>query len=84
MLPPNAPTCAKDSNEDLTMVSASSYHSGGVNGLRADGSVGFYSETVDCGSRLGENWVDADPTGKSPFGVWGALGSISGGESTSM
>ncbi len=87
VLPPNSPSCRTDVSNPgwgCGYMSASSYHSGGVNGLRADGSVGFYSETVDCGSRLGENWIDADPTGKSPFGVWGALGSISGGESTSM
>ena len=87
VLPPNSPSCRTDVSNPgwgCGYMSASSYHSGGVNGLRADGSVGFYSETVDCGSRLGESWVDADPTGKSPFGVWGALGSISGGESTSM
>ena len=87
ILPPNSPSCRTDVSNPgwgSGYMSASSYHSGGVNGLRADGSVGFYSETVDCGSRLGESWVDADPTGKSPFGVWGALGSISGGESTSI
>ena len=27
-------------------MSASSQHAGGVNGLRADGSVAFYSETI--------------------------------------
>ena len=87
VLPPNSPSCRTDvSNPGWGhgYMSASSYHSGGVNGLRADGSVGFYSETVDCGSRLSENWSDNEPTGQSPFGVWGALGSISGGESTSM
>ena len=66
-------------------MSASSYHSGGVNGLRADGSVAFYSDTIDCGNNLNStSYMGADPTGTSPFGVWGALGSIAGGESTSM
>ena len=55
-----------------------------MNALRADGSVAFISETIDCGSRLGEDWSTSDPTGKSPFGVWGALGTISGGETTSL
>ena len=59
-----------------------------------DGSVRFISETIDCGD------MDADPNGskypttaashgrefssKSPFGVWGALGTVNAGETTSL
>lgn len=84
VLPPNSPSCAFGSLAQWFSgyYSASSYHSGGVNALRADGSVAFYSETIDCGSQLGTDWSNTEPTGKSPFGVWGALGSISGGETT--
>ncbi len=85
ILPPNSPSCATDVSNPgwgFGYMSASSYHAGGVNALRADGSVAFYSDTIDCGSNLGStSYVWADPTGKSPFGVWGALGSICGGES---
>jgi prepilin-type processing-associated H-X9-DG protein len=60
------------------MVAASSYHSGGVNVSLGDGSVRFISETIDSGT------ITATTTpvssGESPFGVWGALGSINGGE----
>lgn len=84
VLPPNSPSCATDISNPgwgWGYMSASSYHGGGVNGLRADGSVGFYSETIDCGAQLGTtDYTTKDPTGKSPFGVWGALGSINGGE----
>ncbi|MGN1200427.1 MAG: DUF1559 domain-containing protein [Thermoguttaceae bacterium] len=87
ILPPNAPNCYFSTalpQHGGGYFSASSFHSGGVNGLRADGSVGFYSETVDCGSRLNEDWSGNEPSGKSPFGVWGALGTISGGETTNI
>ena len=85
ILPPNSPSCTTDAHNcwGWCYMSASSNHSGGVNGLRADGSVAFYSETIDCGTNLNSTaYTGADPTGKSPFGVWGALGSIDGGETT--
>ena len=53
-----------------------SMHPGGVNGLMCDGSCRFISETIDTGN-LGATAVQ---TGKSPYGVWGAMGSKSGGE----
>lgn len=91
MLPPNAPTCAKDGNEDLTMVSASSYHSGGVNTCFGDGSVRFISETIDCGDQSNDLYDlvpnkerPQDYSGKSAYGVWGAYGSASGGETVSL
>ena len=87
VLPPNSPSCGFSSamiQHSGGYWSTSSNHSGGVNALRADGSVAFVSETIDCGSRLGEDWSTADPTGQSPFGVWGALGTISGGETTTL
>ncbi|MBR4752793.1 MAG: DUF1559 domain-containing protein [Thermoguttaceae bacterium] len=90
VLPPNSASCITSdglSNPGYSQygyLSASSYHAGGVNGVYADGSVHFISDTIDCGTNLGKtDWLYADPNGKSPFGVWGALGSINGGESTS-
>jgi len=85
VLPPNSPSCTTNAHNTWgpTYASASSYHSGGVNGLKADGSVAFYSETIDCGSNLNDStYCWTEPTGKSPYGVWGALGSIDGGETT--
>lgn len=86
VLPPNSPSCRTDISNPgwgWGYQSASSYHSGGVNALRVDGSVAFYSDTIDCGPNLGvTDYVSKDPSGVSPFGVWGALGSINGGEST--
>ena len=87
ILPPNSASCTTDPHcgWGWCYMSASSYHAGGVNGLRVDGSVAFYSDTIDCGTHLGDNYnsyTTQDPIGKSPFGVWGALGSRDGGEST--
>ena len=54
-----------------------SLHTGGVNAARADGSVTFYSDTIDSGN-LTRRAIDS--VGASPYGVWGALGTKSGGE----
>ena len=80
VLPPNSPSCidGSDPNGDgtTTVMSANSYHPGGVNVLRADGSVSFISETIDTGN-LAAASVSSGP---SPYGLWGALGSKNGGE----
>ncbi len=96
IMPPNSPNArnygsgAGQSGWGYGICSASSNHSGGVNAAMVDGSVRFVSETIDCGD------MDADVngsgystsaashgkefSGKSPFGVWGAMGTIAGGE----
>ena len=74
------------------ICSAQSHHSGGVNAAMVDGSVRFISDTIDCGDMDADpqntsaySTISASHgkefAGKSPFGVWGALGSIEGGES---
>jgi hypothetical protein len=99
ILPPNSPSAsvyADDGNNlnyagwGMSMSSASSNHTGGVNADRADGSVSFVSSSVDSGDPdadlNGTKYPTAGGnfTGRSPFGVWGALGTIAGGESTSL
>ncbi|MGL6195807.1 MAG: DUF1559 domain-containing protein [Thermoguttaceae bacterium] len=80
VMPPNHPSCissgyAFDGGNGI--FTASSNHTGGVNCALLDGSVRFISETIDTG-----NLTLPQPTGgASPYGTWGALGSISGGES---
>jgi prepilin-type N-terminal cleavage/methylation domain-containing protein len=84
ILPPNSPSCASINNISYPMINPpTSYHPGGVNVIRADASGGFISETVDAGtlSSSGNNCV---LSGESPFGIWGAFGSIDGGESKGL
>jgi prepilin-type processing-associated H-X9-DG protein len=80
-LPPNGPHCIQTSvnnGREYGLLSVTSNHSGGVNAVYCDGSTHFISETINtdlsatCPKLL---------SGKSPYGVWGALGTIAGSES---
>ncbi len=79
MSPPNSPSCSS-SVENRGIFAASSYHSGGANVVNYDGSVRFVSETIDCGT-TGAAPVSSGP---SPYGIWGAMGSVNGGETKSL
>ena len=90
VLPPNSPNCASGGPNDNTVgswgiFSASSNHTGGVNVTLMDGSVTFVSETVSCvtagltGDRPAQR-----TSGKSDFGIWGAMGTPNGGESVTF
>ncbi|GHT33547.1 hypothetical protein FACS1894214_5290 [Planctomycetales bacterium] len=91
VIPPNGPSCsanwtggqATNSNSATAGIfSAQSYHSGGVQAGRVDGSVQFISDTINCRTAgMGETDV---ATGQSPYGIWGALGSVDGGESVTF
>jgi prepilin-type N-terminal cleavage/methylation domain-containing protein/prepilin-type processing-associated H-X9-DG protein len=76
ILPPNGPSCFTRNNDNPSnstgIFTVSSYHPGGAVVSMADGSVHFITETIDCGNfGVGVN---------RNFGVWGALGTINGGE----
>ncbi len=79
VLPPNSPSCSYGADSVWGAASVQSNHSGGVNAAMLDGSVRFISETIDCG----DAYAHAVTSGKSPYGVWGAMGSAQGGETTS-
>jgi hypothetical protein len=83
ILAPNSPSCVTDTNSNsdsaVSLLSASSHHTGGVHAVFADGSVRFISDSIDTGN-LG---VPTTLGGRSPYGVWGALGTKSGGETVS-
>lgn len=80
ILPPNSISCAIESQPlHEGVFSASSRHARGAHGLLADGSVHFISELIDNGDPS----LPADLTNpKSPYGVWGALGTRAGMETT--
>ncbi len=80
VLPPNSPGCAAGANvnadDTVLALPASSYHTGGVHALMADGAVRFISENIDTGNLAAPEAT----SGPSPYGVWGALGTRQGGE----
>lgn len=80
ILPPNGPSCIEnDSDWGEGILTPASRHSGGVHALLGDGSVRFVSENIDAGDPM------AAPveSGRSPYGVWGSLGTRTGGEAVS-
>jgi prepilin-type processing-associated H-X9-DG protein len=86
IIPPNGPSCSSDNNTGQwgLLVAASSMHTGGANIALADGAVRFISETIESDTANYGVTQPAKYSGKSPYGVWGALGSKDGGESVSI
>jgi hypothetical protein len=86
-LPPNSPSCWGSGGVTYnarTRNSVTSFHTGGANVGLGDASVRFVSDSVNWSSGTMNESVICVTSGPSPFGVWGALGSINGGESTSL
>ncbi|MDO4558169.1 MAG: DUF1559 domain-containing protein [Planctomycetia bacterium] len=91
-LPPNGPSCGTSSDDswlEAMNISASSYHSGGVNVAMVDGSVRFVPDSVDTGDlttrpmgMASDRWMDYK--GKTLYGVWGAMGTIGAGETVAL
>jgi hypothetical protein len=84
VLGPNSPSCTNGNPEDNNngVFSVYSWHPGGVQATLVDGSVRFVAESIDTG-----NAAAADPgrtSLKSPFGVWGAMGTRTGGETVTL
>jgi len=78
ILPPNSPSCHSGGDGD-GYHSVSSRHTGGAQVLLADGSVRFISENINTGN-LSLNSPGSASGAPTPYGIWGALGTASGGE----
>jgi hypothetical protein len=82
VLPPNSPSCSEFNDEwHWGLFSAGSRHEGGCFVLMGDGAVRFVSENIDAGNASAStpnSPMSSEPndrgSGRSPFGVWGALG----------
>ncbi|WP_419194668.1 DUF1559 domain-containing protein, partial [Novipirellula herctigrandis] len=87
ILPPNSPCTARVSGDDSWgMYPPSSRHQGGVHVLMADGAVKFITDSIEAGnSRAQTVYLGAGNAGiKSPFGLWGALGTRASKETESL
>ena len=80
VLAPNAAACVNDGNVNADsnggVLSAASYHPGGVMSVFCDGSVRLISNNINTGNLA----AAPVPSGPSPYGVWGAMGSTDGSE----
>jgi prepilin-type N-terminal cleavage/methylation domain-containing protein/prepilin-type processing-associated H-X9-DG protein len=80
VLGPNKPSCTDPQNSDQNdgVLDPTSLHTGGVHVLMADGAVRFVGNSINTGNPA----LPVVTGGQSPYGVWGSLGSIQGGEVT--
>jgi prepilin-type N-terminal cleavage/methylation domain-containing protein/prepilin-type processing-associated H-X9-DG protein len=87
ILGPNTVACNSATNEWAWeyMFPPDSWHPGGVNIAMFDGSTRFLADSVDTGNLsaqcFGSGGTNAGP---SPYGVWGAMGSMNGGDDVAL
>ena len=81
ILAPNGPTCTGNCGGGI--LTARSWHNGGVNAAMADGAVRFISDNIDAGSRTGSQKTTI-AAGAGPYGVWGRLGCRGDGQQVSL
>jgi prepilin-type N-terminal cleavage/methylation domain-containing protein/prepilin-type processing-associated H-X9-DG protein len=77
VLPPNSSSCTgagfgDNMSSSWGIFTPNSFHTGGAQVLMADGAVRFITENINAG-----NYGAGSPPN---FGIWGALGTISGAE----
>ena len=80
ILAPNSGSCSTNYNQsadsNMSIMTVSSNHPGGVNAAMADGSVRFITDSIDAGDPTILNRLSAP----SPYGVWGAIGTRAGAD----
>ena len=89
VLPPNSPACSQTGSgnfgdQTVSVLPPNSRHTGGVHCLFLDGAVRFISDNIDAGNSAAAPLPANVASGQSPYGVWGALGSVQGGEAKSF
>ncbi|TWU49129.1 DUF1559 domain-containing protein [Rubripirellula reticaptiva] len=84
ILPPNGLICMDTNNFNTGLLPPSSRHQGGVHVLMGDGAVKFVTDSIEAGNRssahVGTPAALVPPGSKSPFGLWGALGTRASSE----
>ncbi|MEO1524812.1 MAG: DUF1559 domain-containing protein [Planctomycetota bacterium] len=83
ILPPNSETVSRTSADSTWGIyPPSSRHPGGCHVLMADGAVIFITDSIEAGdSRAPTVYLAAGNAGQpSPYGLWGALGTIANRE----
>lgn len=87
--PPNSEACFNGWHDNVGSAPASSRHQGGAHILMGDGAVVFMTDSVESGDQRSPSIGALDAPGfpgyykvgkKSPFGLWGSLGSRGAGE----
>jgi prepilin-type processing-associated H-X9-DG protein len=85
--PPNSPLCIGNGVNGISMFSASSRHQGGAHVLMGDGAVVFITDSIEAGDQNASNVhrggtaaLGNTPGSKSPYGLWGALGTRASSE----
>ncbi|GAA5507968.1 DUF1559 domain-containing protein [Novipirellula caenicola] len=85
--PPNSPLCMNNNNFNTGLCPPSSRHQGGCHVLMADGAVKFVTESIEAGNQASANVGNVAgslaPGSKSPYGLWGALGTRAAKETES-
>jgi len=73
--PPNSELCIGQWIDNPGVFSPSSHHQGGVHVLMGDGAVKFITDSIEAGNQRAPMITNANrPGDKSPYGLWGALG----------
>jgi len=87
LMPPNGPACVANDAETTGWGAfpPQSNHAGGVNAGFFDGSVRFITDNINTNGLNGDVGGGSPyHSGRSVFGVWGALGSVAGGDQASL
>ncbi|TWU58219.1 DUF1559 domain-containing protein [Rubripirellula reticaptiva] len=88
MLPPNREVCIGGGGDfDTGVLPPSSRHQGGCHVLMGDGAIKFITDSIEAGNLrqavVKTGSPGTPPGSKSPYGLWGALGTRASSETIS-